>query len=154
MIGLSSVSHPSHHSTTMKTHFDLSDIQFEDQFKTGTFDVTHFSHEAHLRLAWIHVQKYGVYTAISNICNQLQAFVILHGAEAKFNMTLTIAAIKAVHHFIDRSDAISFGEFILEFPRLKYNFKELMAAHYQVDIYNSAKAKEEFVQPDLLPFDA
>ncbi len=69
-------------------------------------------------------------------------------------MTLTIAAIKAVHHFIDRSDAISFGEFILEFPRLKYNFKELMAAHYQVDIYNSAKAKEEFVQPDLLPFDA
>jgi len=138
----------------MKTHFDLSDIQFEEQFKIGTLDVTLFSHEAHLRLAWIHVQKYGVYTAITNICNQLQAFVILHGAEAKFNKTLTIAAIKTVHHFIGRSDATMFGEFILEFPRLKYHFKELMAAHYQVDIYNSAEAKKEFIQPDLLPFDA
>ncbi|HEY3403965.1 MAG TPA: hypothetical protein VGK59_11290 [Ohtaekwangia sp.] len=137
----------------MISHLDLTDHQFEQQFKAGTLDVALFNHEAHLRLAWIHVQKYGVHTAITNICEQLLVFVVRHGAEAKFNKTLTIAAIKAVHHFIGRSDASTFEEFILEFPRLKYNFRELMAAHYQVDIYNSAEAKKEFIQPDLLQFD-
>jgi len=35
---------------------------------------------------------------------------------------------------------------------LKTNFKGLMAHHYGVDIYNSKKAKEEFLEPDLKPF--
>ena len=138
----------------MKTHLDLTDIQFERQFGQVTLHAKLFNHEAHLRLAWIHIRKYGLEKAIENICSQLLAFVVLHGAEEKFNKTLTIAAIKAVHHFINRSNAESFQEFILEHPRLKYNFRELMVAHYQVDIYNSAEAKREFMQPDLLPFDA
>jgi hypothetical protein len=37
---------------------------------------------------------------------------------------------------------------------LKYNFKDLMAAHYRTDIFNSPEAKREFIQPELLPFDA
>jgi len=68
-------------------------------------------------------------------------------------MTLTIAASKAVAHFIQKSKSNSFHDFILEYPRLKNNFKDLMNAHYKIDIFNSAKAKKEFIEPDLLPFD-
>lgn len=38
----------------MKTHHQLNDQQFEEQFQNCTFDPTLFTHEAHLRLAWIH----------------------------------------------------------------------------------------------------
>lgn len=137
----------------MTTHFDLSDSQFEEQFRNGTFDPDLFNHEAHLRLAWIHIKKYGIDTAIDNICDQLMAFVKQHGVEGKFNKTLTVAAIKAVDHFISRSNKTDFLHFLQQHPRLKYNFKDLMASHYGVDIYHSATAKKEFVQPDLLPFD-
>jgi hypothetical protein len=40
-----------------------------------------------------------------------------------------------------------------EFPRLKTNFRELMACHYGFDIYTSEKAKMKYLEPDLLPFD-
>jgi hypothetical protein len=106
-----------------------------------------------LRLAWIHIKKYGVDRAIENICNQLVMFTKSIGAIDKYNKTLTVAAIKAVNHFIMQSNSKTFQEFVLEFPRLKYDFKALMDAHYLIDIYNSEKAKSEYIEPDLLPFD-
>lgn len=137
----------------MEQHFNLTDQEFEQQFKNCSLDPAIFSHEAHLRLAWIHITNYRQEKAIENICSQLQAFVKSLGATGKYNTTLTIAAIKAVYHFMQRSNATDFKTFIMEFPRLKYNFKDLMAAHYKTDIFNVEKAKKEFLLPELLPFD-
>ena len=136
----------------MEAHFELSDELFEQQFQTCTLNSALFSHEAHLRLAWIHIKKYGVEKAAENISEQLTTFVAYAGARDKYNKTLTIAAIKAINHFIYQSGTNNFYDFIQEFPRLKFNFKELMSYHYQIDIYNSEIAEREFVEPDLLPF--
>jgi hypothetical protein len=137
----------------MEQHFILSDKEFEEQFESGILKPELFSHEAHLRLAWIHITKYGQDIAINNISKQLINFVELLGARQKYNHTLTIAAIKAVAHFINKSKSENFVQFISEFPRLKNNFKELMSCHYQIDIFNSEKAKDVFLEPDLMPFD-
>ena len=136
----------------MTDHFALSDPDFEQQFATAELDPALFNHEAHLRLAWIHIRKYGEAQAITNICSQLINFVSRLGALSKYNKTLTIAAIKAVHHFIKKSNAVSFEEFIREFPRLKYNFRELIASHYSIDVFQSEQAKQDYLQPDLLAF--
>lgn len=136
----------------MEAHFTFTDNEFEQQFNTCTLDPAVFSHEAHLRLAWIHITKYGTDQAIENICTQLLDFVDAVGARDKYNKTLTIAAIKAVYHFINRSNAGNFNDFIEQNPRLKYNFRELIAAHYGIDIFHSETAKREYVEPDLLPF--
>lgn len=137
----------------MNSHLTLTDLEFEQQFASCRLDPKIFGHEAHLRLAWIHVRKYGEEAAIESITSQLQAFVEHVGAKDKYNHTLTIAAIKAVSHFIKRSKVDTFQEFIQEHPRLMSNFKDLMNTHYQVDIFTSEKAKKEFVEPDLMPFD-
>ncbi|MBC9796246.1 hypothetical protein [Sinomicrobium weinanense] len=137
----------------MENHFTLSDFEFEQQFESGTLSPELFNHEAHLRLAWIHIDKYGIDKAIDNLCFQLLNYVTKLGAAHKFNKTLTVAAVKAVYHFMLRSESGTFRAFIREFPRLKYNFKDLMSCHYGVDIYNSPWAKKHFLEPDLLPFD-
>lgn len=137
----------------MADHFQLSDAAFEEQFAACTLDASLFSHEAHLRLAWIHIKNYGLSKAIDNVCNQLVQYTKHLGAENKYNKTLTVAAVKAVYHFMQRTTANNFADFIAGFPRLKFNFKELMAAHYQTDIFSSEQAKKEFLEPDLLPFD-
>jgi len=131
---------------------ELTDDLFEAQFKNGTLDPAVFDHEAHLRLAWIHITKYGVDAAMENISTQLYAFVTALGAKDKYNHTLTIAAVKAVGHFVSRSDQDNFAGFIQQFPRLKTDFKGLMRAHYGIDIFNSATAKQQWLEPDLLPF--
>ncbi|QMW04252.1 hypothetical protein [Spirosoma foliorum] len=136
----------------MESHYALNDDQFAQQFELCQLNPALFSHEAHLRLAWIHVTRYGVEQAIENICTQLVRFVDSLGARDKYNQTLTVAAIRAVNHFVNKSDCTNFQDFIEQLPRLKYNFKELIACHYQLDIYTSDLARTTYVEPDLLPF--
>lgn len=136
----------------MKDHYQLTDEEFESQFSNCTLDSSIFNHEAHIRLAWIHINKYGIEQALINVDNQLYSYVCSLGAEDKYNKTVTIAAVKAVCHFMQKSNSNDFKDFILEHPRLKTNFKELLDKHYSIDIFNSDIAKSSFLEPNLLPF--
>lgn len=136
----------------MRDHYQLTDKEFESQFLNCTLDSSLFNHEAHIRLAWIHISNYGVDQAILNVDEQLIKFVASLGAEDKYNKTVTVAAVKAVYHFIQKSKSNNFKDFIDEFPRLKTNFKELLSQHYSIDIFNSENAKASFLEPNLLPF--
>jgi len=137
----------------MENHFQWSDFEFKNQFENCELNPSLFSHEAHLRLAWIHINTYGIDVALSNIPSQIKNFVKRVGAEDKYNETLTLAAIKAVYHFMLKSESNTFKNFIKEFPRLKNSFRNLIDTHYGFDIFNSELAKSQFLEPDLLPFD-
>lgn len=134
-------------------HSQLTNTEFENRFQNCELSPKLFSHEAHLRLAWIHINQYGAAKAIQNITNQIKNYVKHLDAEDKYNETLTVAAIKVVEHFMNKSQSDNFQDFIIEYPRLKNNFKTLIDAHYGFDIFNSKKAKQKYLEPDLLPFD-
>jgi hypothetical protein len=137
----------------MDNHFELTDLELEEQFASGALDQKLFSHEAHLRLAWIHISNYGIHQAITAIRKQLQDFAERIGKKDKYNETITIASLHAVHHFMRRSKTDTFKDFITENPGLKFNFKELLGFHYRTNIFLSEKAKEGYLEPELLPFD-
>lgn len=137
----------------MLSHIDLSDNAFEVQFETCALDPSLFTHEAHLRLAWIHITKYGLSQARKNVESQIQRFVTHVGAQYKYHHTLTVSAIYAVHHFIRKSNTGTFPEFIIENPELLENFKGLINSHYSYNIFASEEAKEGYIEPDLVPFE-
>ena len=137
----------------MENHYQLTDIDFEKNFRNCDFDVSMFTHEAHLRLAWIHINAYGPEIAEKNVSEQLKAYTEHVGAADKFNMTLTVAAVKAVYHFYLQYKGSNFEDFIKHHPTLNNDFKALMESHYSFDIFKSAKARTEFLTPDLSPFD-
>lgn len=136
----------------MSTHYTLTDHEFEQQFSDGSMDPTLFSHEAHLRLAWIHIRKYGLKQAEHNLSVHIKAFATLNGDAQKYNETVTIAAVNAVHHFLKASKPSSFQDFMLETPQLKEDFVALLNSHYSIDIFTSPEAKRRYFAPDLVPF--
>lgn len=136
----------------MQTHYALSDELFEQQFADTTLNPHLFSHEAHLRLAWIHIGKYGTAQAVDNICTQIKRFDRTHDDGTKYNQTVTVASVKAVAHFMAKSEANNFKDFISAFPRLRHQLKDLLAQHYSWDIFADKAAKSEYVAPDLLAF--
>lgn len=136
----------------MNSHYQLTDKEFTAAFKDLTLDSKLFTHEAHLRLGWIYISQYGLKTAEVVLCEQIKSYAESLGGAGKFNMTVTVAATKAVHHFMNRSNAQTFEELIQEFPRLKTEFKGLMATHYGFDIFNNTAAKKSYLAPDLVPF--
>ncbi|MFK5981294.1 MAG: hypothetical protein QM499_00145 [Flavobacteriaceae bacterium] len=110
----------------MQKHLSLSDSEFEKQFRECTFNPSYFNHEAHIRLAWIHIKKYGSAQACKNTCEQIKKFYIVFDKDKKFNTEITIASIMIVKQFIKKSNSDTFPEFIKEFPRLNSNFLELI----------------------------
>ncbi|RMG77980.1 MAG: hypothetical protein D6714_18970, partial [Bacteroidetes bacterium] len=111
-------------------HFELSDAEFERQFTACELDSAIFSHEAHLRLAWIYIFRDGREGAERKIQEQLKNFVASVGASDKYHTTLTVAAVRMVSHFMRQSKADNFRDFIGSFPALKSDFKGLIARHY------------------------
>ncbi len=136
----------------MADHFALTDEQFEQQFKDASLDPALFSHEAHIRLAWIHISKYGADVAAEHLCRQIAVFDATHDDGTNYNKTVTVAAVKAVHHFMDKSSASTCAEFIQENPRLIFNFKDLIRAHYSQNIFKDEVARHTYVPPDLASF--
>ena len=106
----------------MPDHYQLTDIEFEQQFKNASLDPQLFNHEAHLRLAWIHVNKYGVERAVQNITRQLRNYTEALGFVEKYLETVTVAAIRAVNHFVSKSSADCFKGFIAENCQLKISY--------------------------------
>lgn len=135
----------------MEPHFSLTDAEFERVFETGSLDPALFTHEAHIRLAWIHIKNYGLDRACYNIVNQLHDYVKALGVENKFNLTLTIASLKIINDFMGKSNAALFTEFIGEFPQLITHFRELLAQHYSDEIFND-NAMQNYMALDIMTF--
>lgn len=136
----------------MSNHSCLTDPEFEKQFKQTTLPSEDFTHEAHLRLAWIYLTKYGLQKATEKLCEEIRQFDQTHGDGTKFNQTVTVASAHTINHFIKRSHAEDFSVFIGEFPRLLTHFKEIVQSHYSFDIFTDPECKTIYRLPDLQPF--
>lgn len=135
-----------------KNHWSYNDHQFEDLFERYQLKPGLFTHEAHIRLAYIHINKYGLAQAEKNMCDQIQGFAKSLGGGDKYNETVTVAAVKTVDHFMKKSKSSSVKDFINEFPRLITQFKGLLEQHYGFNVFSDPKAKKEYIEPDLQPF--
>lgn len=136
----------------MTSHYELTDEQFELAFENCSLPADLFTHEAHLRLAWIHIKKYGVDAAITNISSQIIGFVTHLGAQDKYHQTVTTAAVKMVNHYVMRSEMDDFQSFISQFPTLAIDFKGMLSCHYSFDVFESDQAKSVYLEPDLKGF--
>lgn len=136
----------------MKDHFELSDLEFEGRFSSKKLAPYTFTHEAHLRLVWIHITKYGAKQGEKNVRKQIENYVAYLSADDKYHVTLTAAATKVIHQFMKKSRSSGFKEFLTEFPELKADFKELVQSRYSFNIFESKEAKTRYIEPDLKPF--
>ncbi len=135
------------------THFDYSDEDFKQEFADLTLPPRIFNHTAHLRLAFLILQEYGIEDACVKMCQQIQAFDGHYGDGMKFHHTVTAAAVRTVAHFIRRVPQADFVSLIDTFPRLVSQFRELLLAHYSAERLQTPEAKHTYLAPDLLPYD-
>lgn len=134
------------------THWSLTDSEFRKQFSECTFHPDLFSHEAHLRIAWILINELGIKEAVNEIRKQLQNFAKHHNGMDKYHDTVTIAAVKIMSHYMNLSATTNFESYIEENSELITNFKGLLESHYSFNVFVSEKAKKTYIEPDLCLF--
>ena len=136
----------------IKDHWRFTDEEYEELFESYQLKPGMFSHEAHLRLAYIHIQKYGARQAEINMCDQIKGFAESLGVYDKFNKTVTVAAVKVMSHFMQKATSRGFQGLMKEFPSLLLDFKGILNKHYSYNVFGDKKAKKTFQEPDLQPF--
>lgn len=123
-------------------HYLLSNKELEAEFKSCKLSPKHFTHEAHLRLAYIHIKQYGLKQAIKNLCKQIADFDTRYGDGTKFNTRITIASAKVLALFMKKATSTNFKEILVEFPQLRSNFCELLRKHYKLDFFKQDKEED------------
>ncbi len=110
-------------------HHLLTNDEFEKKFSSCGLHSTIFTHEAHLRITYIYLTKYGLKIATDKLSEQIAELDNKYGDGTKFNKKLTVAATKIMNYFVEKTTATDFNGFIKEFPLLKTNFSEVIKKH-------------------------
>lgn len=113
---------------------ELTDEQLLQQIDDCTLNPEFFTHETMLRMTWILIKKYGFNIAfVKN--KEIKSKYFKNAMKSnKFNATLTNAYTEILFHFMQNSSTNNFEKLLREFPRLRFNFKNLVKTHYGYDI--------------------
>lgn len=134
----------------MTKQINLTDEQLLEKIEDCSLDTSYFTHETLLRLSWILINKYGLNTAIEKNREIKENYYINALKSDKFNTTLTKAYTEILHHFMEKTSTNNFDKLLREFPRLKYNFKNLVKTHYGYNILKEHRKEEPQVNKPIL----
>jgi len=129
----------------MNTITELNENELLEKVENCTLSAELFTHEAKLRLSWILINKYGLEVATLKNCKIKEQYFINVLNSNKFNLPLTKAYTEILHFFMEKSSTKDFDKLLREFPRLKYDFKELVKTHYGYNILK--EHRKEVIKP-------
>ena len=132
----------------------MSDSLLLEQIENCTLPTSEFNHETMLKLAWILINKYGVEKAVVKNIELKENYFINALNSDKFNKTLSRAYVEIMHYFMQQSaQPQNFDLILMAFPRLKYNFKNLVKTHYGYNILKEHRKEEpKGMKPILFTF--
>ena len=147
----------------------LSDEEFLRQFENCTLPYVHWTHRAHLRVAYCYVTRYGLTEAISKVTAGIRAYNrsqnIVDTPTSGYHETMTVAWLHIVAAMLGEygaTGAVIPGSLPLlaagappsqEFlaAQTQLTEKKLLRLFYSRERFSSPEAKYHFVPPDLAP---
>ena len=127
------------------------DLAFARSLETYELAPEAFDHAAHVRLAYVYLCESPVDSAAERMKDSLLGYLDHLGVgHGKYHETITRAWIMAVSHFMNEcSRCQSAADFMSRNPSLLNS--RIMLTHYSAHVLFSAKARQEFVHPDISP---
>jgi hypothetical protein len=111
-----------------------------------------FGHREHLELAWNYLRLHSIDEAGDAMVAAIRHVARLHGAEGKYNETMTRAWLHFVAVHIQRWVADSFETFLERNPDLLDS--QLVQHFYSHELIFSESARAAWTAPDLRPLPA
>jgi hypothetical protein len=135
----------------MHTAHDFTDDAFLEAFLTCRLPREAFNHRNHLRLAWIHLQRFPLDEAIELTCAAIAHYAAHLGVPHRYHRTMTQALIRLMAHAGAAQASLSFEDFLARAPAFSGDCRALVARHYSPDRLAHPDARVRFLPPDRLP---
>jgi len=126
----------------------MTDVEFARAFERGEIAPSAFTHQSHVRLAWVYLQEGPTFdAALSRIRDGIQRFAAAAGVSQKYHETITVAwmtLLDKARASIDSSCA--FDELLRRVPEL--SDKDLPLKYYTRERLFSDEARAGWILPD------
>ncbi len=109
-----------------------------------------FDHRAHVCAAWHCLRAEPFDAASARFVGLIKGYVAYLGATDKYHHTLTLALLRLIHARMP-DDSQDWPGFADSNADLFDNARALLARHYSDPRLYGATARQQFVEPDLLP---
>lgn len=130
----------------------MNDQEFIQRFEECTLSPDDFHHEAHVRMAWLYLQRHPLLEALTKFCEGLRRYAASLGKSNLYHETITFAYIFLIHERIRRSEAAQSWEEFASSNADLLDWKEgTLKSYYSEEMLKSDVARKIFVFPDRLP---
>lgn len=126
----------------------MTEQEFFEQFENGTLDAKLFTHTAHVKMAWIYLQKSELPEAMRQFTNALKNFAKVNNATGLYNETITFAFLILINERMQYSNDLNWDEFVENNEDLFDWKNSILKKYYHSETLKSLNAKKYFVFPD------
>ena len=129
----------------------VTDDEFLADFLACRLRAADFNHRAHVRIAWLMLERQPLDDAIESICIGIQRFAVHLGATTKFHRTMSEALARLIANKAAATGPTTWSGFAHAHPELLSNVRDLLAQYYSPELLGSDAARARFVAPDRAP---
>ena len=135
----------------------MDDADFLSQFESQTLPFEAWTHRAHVKIAWIYLDRYPFDEAVDRMRRGIQAYnarnEVPEGPTSGYNETTTVAFMHLVHAtktaYADAFPADTADAFCETHPQLLH--RHVLRLFYSPQHRLHPEAKTTFIPPDLAP---
>lgn len=126
----------------------MTDAEFLLAFEERTFPFSLWTHETHVRMAWLYLSRHDYLEAIAKIRRGIQRYAGANGKAHGYHETLTVAWARIV---LSRLGPRTFEKFKAANAELFDRASDPILRHYRRETIDALEARAAFVEPDLAP---
>jgi hypothetical protein len=127
---------------------DVSDTELLAAFADGTLDAAAFHHRDHVRVAWLHLERYAPALALERFSAGLRRLAAAAGKPDRYHETITWAYLLLINERRERAGrATTWEEFAAENADLLGWNPSILDTYYPAEVLASDLARRAFVLP-------
>ncbi len=131
-------------------HKQYNDREFLEALENMTISPELFTHEAHLRMAWLYIRQNSKKQAMQKISAAIRGLDNKYSAGKNYHYTKTVAFAQIIGHMIKNDPCGNWQDFFLTHADLFFS-KKTLEIYYSNQLINSVIAGKEFIEPDICP---
>ena len=127
------------------------------RFLSCTLPKAEWTHQAHLAVGAWHVDRYGPDEALVRLRDGIRLLNDSHGTvnsdTSGYHETITRAYVRLIGGFLASCPDDALQQRVSRLINGPLGDRDVLLRHYSREILMSVRARNEFVEPDLAPFD-
>jgi hypothetical protein len=120
-----------------------------EEFESGDYNPGTFNHRAHVYVAWCYLSRYPLAEAIQRFTVALRRLTMRLGQSSKYHETVSWFFLIEIASRRNARTADNWQTFASENEDLLLHGGSLLRRYYSKALLDSARAREQFVLPDL-----